>query len=669
MKIALVGNTNAGKTTFLNTVCGVSQKTSNYPGTTVELFKAKTKYQNREHEIIDLPGTYSLTPFSEEEKVTRKLLLEGNFDLVVQVIEPKYKKRAMAFTLELMEMGVPLFIVINNKNDIWKQTDCFLENLKKELAISGVSLNALKKESKKLFFEEIKDLKIEPKDYKNTLKKLHLNLEYEIETIRKNVGIENLWLVLKTLEKDQEIIKQNKINDTDFIEEDRDYCLEIRQNRFQYLEENFSGCSDNSAVKREAQPKPNQERENKPQLSNLSNKIDTILLNKWLGIPIFLFLMWIVFQVTFTLGAIPMDWIDSLIGSLQEFLAQKLPGNLWSSVLIDGIIGGVGATLVFLPPILLLFFFLSILQQSGYLARTAYLLDSIMRKIGLGGKSFVPLLMGFGCSVPAIMATRTLTSRKEKIITSMMVPFMSCGAKLPVYTLFISAFFKPEHQGNAMFALYVFGILMGILSGLFFNKIIKDKKRALLLEMPDYTLPKLKNVWKYVWNSGKAFLRKAGMIILPLAVVLWFLFTFPLQEVSSNENNLSNPIEHSYAAQLGKTIEPVFKPLGFDWRISTGLIAGLGAKEVFVSTFGTMYSLEEEDEAGLIAKLQNDPIFTPLSVISLLIFVLIYTPCVAVIGMLKQELGTKWALIGLFYPTMLAWIISLLIYQIGLLIF
>lgn len=669
MKIALVGNTNAGKTTLLNTLCGISQETSNYPGTTVELFKANTKHKNVQYEIIDLPGTYSLTPFSEEEKVARKLLQEEKFDLVVQVINPRFKRRAMAFTLELMEMGLPLFIVINNKDEVWTQASCFLSNMKNELSISGVSLDVLRKESKNLFFEKIQRQNVQSKNYQKTLEKIHSSLHKEIALLKKNTQIENLWTVLKILENDQEIIEQNSVDSSSLIKGDKDYCLETKNNRFNFLEEHLSGCLGFSGCGYKHNRHLNRRQSNYHCPHHISDKIDAIILNKWLGIPIFLFLMWGVFQATFTLGAIPMDWIDGLIGKLQEGLANGLPESLWTSVLVDGIVGGVGATLIFLPPILLLFFFLSILQQSGYLARTAYLLDSLMQKIGLGGKSFVPLLMGFGCSVPAIMATRTLTSRKEKIITSMMVPFMSCGAKLPVYTLFISAFFSDKNQGNVLFALYVFGILMGIFSGMFFNKFVKDKKRALLLEVPDYTLPKIKNVWRYVWGSAKEFLKKAGIVILPLSILLWFLFSFPLQDQTIENENLGSPIEQSYAAQIGKTVEPIFKPLGFDWRISTGLIAGLGAKEVFVSTFGTMYSLDEDDEQGLIAKLQNDPIFTPLTVISLLIFVLIYTPCVAVLGILKQELGTKWALIGLIYPTVLAWILSFLVYQIGSLIF
>ncbi|MEA2006876.1 MAG: ferrous iron transport protein B [Patescibacteria group bacterium] len=666
IKIALVGNTNAGKTTLLNTLCGLNQETSNYPGTTVELFKAETKYEEIEYEITDLPGTYSLTPFSEEEKVTREILQKNEFDLVVQVIESKFKKRSLAFTLELMEMELPLMIVVNNKDNVWHKADFFLQNIKKHLGISGINLNAFEKKAKELFFYEITKNKSQIINYEKILNEVHNSLQNEIVKIKKEFKINNLWIILKFLENDQEIITKFQATDklASLLKEadtDKNYSLEIKNNRFHFIEFHLSkylgfggrqGKCGNGAHRFQNQENCNCSFFN-------TDKIDALLLNKWLGIPIFLCLMWFIFQTTFTLGAIPMDWIDGLIGLFQEKLVSVLPQNLLSSVLIDGVIGGVGATLVFLPPIMFLFFFLSILQQSGYLARTAYLLDNLMQKIGLGGKSFVPLLMGFGCSVPAIMATRTLTSRKDRIITSMMVPFMSCGAKLPVYTVFIAAFFEEQWQGTVLFSLYVFGILMSVFSGFFFNKFMKDKKSHLLLELPSYTLPKLKNICRAVWISAREFLYKAGRVILPLAVILWFLFTFPIQ------NNESVPIEESYAAQIGKTVEPVFEPLGFDWRISTGLIAGLGAKEVFIATFGAMYSLEENDEEGLILQLQNDPIFTPLSVLSLLIFVLIYTPCVAVIGVLKQEFGWNWGFIGLIYPTVLAWILSFSVYQIG----
>jgi len=659
-KIALVGNTNAGKTTFLNTICGLSQETSNYPGTTVELFKAKVEYKKIQYQIVDLPGTYSLAPFSDEEKVARKILQEEKFDLVVQIIEPAFKKRSLAFTLELMELGLPLFIVINNKNNTQKQTDHLLNDLEKELSISSISINALKKETKNLFFEKIQKQKTDPEKYQKALDQIHHSLNKEIKNLQEKFKINNLWIALKILENDQEIInkyiKNKDLNKIYNQLKNTDYNLKIKNNRFNFIEHHL--------LKYSKPEKHNQQHlnchKNKSTSSHfISDKIDHILLNKWFGIPIFLFLMWLVFQATFTFGAIPISWIDNSIKLLQENFRNLLPNNLWSSALIDGAIGGVGATLVFLPPIMLLFFFLSLFQQSGYLTRIAYLLNNLMSKIGLGGKSFMPLLIGFGCNVPAIMATKTLTSKKERIITAMMIPFMSCGTKLPIYTLFISAFFAQQYRSSVLFIIYIFGILMGIFSGSIFNRIIKERKMSFFLELPAYTMPKLKNVWQSIWRETKRFLYKAGKIILPFSIILWFLFSFPMI------NNKSVNIEKSYAANIGKFIEPIFKPLGFDWRISTGLIAGLGAKEVFISTFGTIYSLDKKDQEGLILKLQNDPIFTLPTVISLLVFILIYTPCIAVISVIKQEFGWKLAMIEFIYPILLAWILSFLIYKIS----
>ena len=668
IKIALVGNTNAGKTTFLNIIGGFSQETSNYPGTTVEIFTAKIKYQNIQYEVTDLPGTYSLTPFSDEEKVAREILQKEKFDLVIQVIEPAFKKRSLTFTLELMELNLPLFLVINNKNDSWQQADCFLGQVKQKLNISGIVVNALNKDTKNKFFEAILNYDFKSVDYQTILYAIHKNLCKEVKNLEAEIKTSNLWEIFKILEEDTELLekyssKLKKIEETLKVQ-DKDYGLEVKNNRYDFIEryliQHFHRrhhhrfhSQHNSWHRHFYQKCPH----------SFTDILDNILLNKWLGIPIFLFFMWLMFEATFTLGAIPMDLIDSGFGFLQDKLTIILPPSLLSSVLIDGVIGGVGATLVFLPPIMLLFFFLSLLQQSGYLARTAYLLDSLMQRMGLSGKAFVPLLMGFGCNAPAIMATRTLGSRKERIITAMMIPFMSCGAKLPVYTLFISAFFATKYQGTILFGLYCLGVLISLLIGIFFNKFLKEKECPLLLELPAYSLPRLKNIWQSVWRPTKEFLYKAGKVILPLSIILWFLFSFP------QVNNENVFITESYAAQIGKVVEPIFKPLGFDWKISTGLIAGLGAKEVFVSTFGTLYSLAEGNETGLILKLQNDPIFSTLTVISLLIFVLIYTPCIAVIAILKQEFGSKWAMAGVLYPTLLAWLLSFLVYQIGLIIF
>lgn len=659
IKIVLIGNTNAGKTTFLNTIGGLSQTTSNYPGTTVEIFVAKIKNQNVQYEIVDLPGIYSLAAFSLEEKVTSKILQTGKFDLVVQLIEPAAQKRSLTLTLELMELGVPLFLVLNNKQGIWQQANCLLKKVEQKLGITGIVIDARQPATKAKFFAALTRDKLSPPKCSALLSTVHESLQPEIKKLQLKLKRANFWEVLKVLENNQAILRKYpaaKPLAENFALKDEDYGLAIKNNRYFFLEKYFR--------KFFARPKTQTQgrractyRGKCPYF--MTDRIDNILLNRWLGIPLFLLLLFLIFETTFTLGALPMNFIESTFSLLQAKLTLILPQNLWTAAFIEGILGGVGAVLVFLPPIMLLFFFFALLQQSGYLARTAYLLDHLVQKIGLSGKSFVPLLMGFGCNVPAIMATRTLVSRKEKIITAMMIPFMSCGAKLPVYTLLIAAFFAPQYQGIVLFGLYCFGILVALLTGILVHKFRQTGKPPLLLELPAYTLPRLRDVWLAIIEPAKAFLLKAGKVILPLTLIFWALFSFPQIE------ELETDLEQSYAAQLGTAIEPIFAPLGFDWRISLGLIAGLGAKEALISTFGTLYSVAAEGSNGLILKLQNDPIFTPLTALTLLIFVLLYTPCLAVIAVFRQEFGNKWAVFGFLYPTLLAWGCAFLVFRIG----
>lgn len=387
------------------------------------------------------------------------------------------------------------------------------------------------------------------------------------------------------------------------------------------------------------------------------NKIDKILLNKVVGIPIFFFIIWIMFQTVFSLGQVPMDLLDYGISSLQNWLVGVMPQSIWSSLLIDGVIGGVGAMLVFLPLIIILFFFISLFRQTGYLSRISILFEKVFTKIGLSGKSIVPLSMGFGCNVPAIMALNTLETKREKIITAMMIPFLSCSATLPIYTLLIAAFFPVELRGTILFLLYVSGIFLSFLTGLIFHKILKNDEFRKPLKLPNYKVPKIKNILSAIWLTTRSFLFKAGKIILPFSIIIWFLFTFPLTE--------GNPaqVEESYAAQIGMAVEPIFEPIGFDWRINTALFGALGAKEVFISTLGIFYSLDVSTDEGLIQALQNDPNITFLTAVLILIFVLVYSPCIPVIGVIKEKFSTKWAIIAFIYPTGLAWLICFIIYQ------
>jgi len=393
------------------------------------------------------------------------------------------------------------------------------------------------------------------------------------------------------------------------------------------------------------------------------NKIDKILTNKLTGIPIFLLIMWSTFQLIFTLGSIPMNLIDKGIAFIQSSLSENLAQTWWKSLIIDGALGGIGAMLVFLPLIISLFFFLSLLQQTGYLNRVSHLFKSTLKIVGLRGESIIPLIMGYGCNVPAIMATKTLRTRREKIITTMMIPFLSCSATLPVFTLLIAAFFEEQWRGTILFGLYILGTMLAFLTGLLLNKSIKGTISTAPSILPEYKIPKLKTLWISIWGPLKSFITKAGKIILPFSIIIWMLFSFP------QTNNVRPTIQASYAGQISMAIEPIFKPIGFDWRIVTGLLGALGAKEIFISTLGILYSLESPTPEGLIHALQNDPAFNPFTAIILLIFILVYSPCIPVIGTIKHQFGGRWAFFSFIYPTILAWIICFIIYQTGLLFF
>jgi len=394
----------------------------------------------------------------------------------------------------------------------------------------------------------------------------------------------------------------------------------------------------------------------------IKSTTDKILLNKFIGIPIFFLLMWLIFQAIFTIGSIPMNWIDKGIVLLKGILTGMIPTVWWKSLIIDGMIGGIGSMLVFLPLIILLFFFLSILEQTGYLNRVSYLFKSTLKIVGLRGESMIPLIMGYGCNVPAIMAVRNLKTRREKIVTAMMIPFLSCSATLPVFTLLIAAFFEEQWRGTILFGLYILGIFFAFLTGAIFSKFVKGEISTAPIILPEYKIPKMKNLWISIWDPLKSFTIKAGKIILPFSILIWILFSFP------QINNVPPKIQESYAGQLSMAIAPIFKPIGFDWRIVTGLFGALGAKEVFISTFGILYSLETVSTEGLIHSLQNDPAFNPFIAIILLIFILLYAPCIPVIATMNQQFGKKWAIISFLYPTALAWTICFIIYQVGRLI-
>lgn len=395
--------------------------------------------------------------------------------------------------------------------------------------------------------------------------------------------------------------------------------------------------------------------------SSWTTFLDAVFLHSLLGIGVFLLFMWIIFQLTFTLGAYPMDWIDAGFGFLQDALRALLGTGFLPSLLVDGVLTGVGGTVIFLPNLIMLFLFLSLMQESGYLARSSYLFNSLFKKVGIPGKASVHLLMGFVCNVPSVMAVRAMESRKEKVITAMMTLFMSCGARLPVYTLLISAFIPFGYQGATLFAIYIFGILVAFATGYVMNRARPNVRRSrLLMEMPDLVFPSFSKTLSFVIQKSKIFLFRVGKFIVPASVILWFLFSFPATALEEKG------IEASYGASVSRTIEPVFAPLGFDWKITAGILSGLAAKEVMVAAFAELYNTTE-DEEELGTALQNSGIFSLPVALALLVFTLLYTPCIAVLGAIKEELGTKWMLFATVYPTALAWVFAFLVYRISLL--
>jgi ferrous iron transport protein B len=397
------------------------------------------------------------------------------------------------------------------------------------------------------------------------------------------------------------------------------------------------------------------------QKSFWSNFLDTVFLHSFFGILVFFLLLFLLFQATFSLGALPMDWIDSGVSHLQESARQILGTGLLASFFIDGIIAGVGGTLIFLPNILILFFFLSLLKESGYLARTSFLFDVFFQKIGISGRASIPLLMGFGCNVPSIMAIKMFESKKEQIIVAMMTLFMSCGARLPVYTLLISAFIPENFQAISLFSIYILGIGVAFMTGKILSVAYKRKQRTSLIahQMPALLFPQWKKAVQYAWQKGKDFAINVGKFIVPVSAILWVLFTFPLQ------NNAPAEIENSYGASIGKTIAPIFSPMDFDWKISTALLSGLAAKEVMVTTFSQLYSSQNSEEL-VQENIKNSGDFSLPSALALLVFTLLYTPCVAVLGVIRKELGNKWTIVATIYPSAIAWIFSFFTFHITL---
>ena len=671
INVALVGNPNCGKTSLFNFASGAHERVGNYSGVTVDAKVGHAEYEGYEFNLVDLPGTYSLSAYSPEELYVRKQLIEHTPDIVINVIDSSNLERNLYLTTQLIDMHIKMVVALNMFDETEKRGDNVdydkLGSLFGIPMIPTVFTNGRGVEN--LFHEIIKIYEMQ-EDEDPHYRHIHINHGHEIENgiaeIQDHLKKENdvrqrystRYLAIKLLERDKDVERYiQTMPDAKEIFEHRDQAaLRVKEETLQDSETAIMDAKYgfiHGALK-EAEYTPGHEKDT----YQITHVLDSIMTNKYVGFPIFLIMLCIMFTATFVLGAYPMEWIEDGIALLGDFIGKNLPAGPVKDMLIDGVIGGVGSVIVFLPQILILYFFISFMEDSGYMARAAFIMDKIMHKMGLHGKSFIPLIMGFGCNVPAVMATRTIESRRSRIVTMLILPFMSCEARIPIYVMIIGSFFAVKYQSLIMMGLYLTGIIMAVIMSKIFTKfMVKGEDTPFVMELPPYRFPTTKAVCRHTWEKGKQYLKKMGGIILVASIIVWTLGYFPHNESLQHQQQL----EQSYIGQMGKTIEPIFAPQGFNWKLDVGLVSGIGAKEIVASTIGVLYG----DENAIA----NDNSITSLTAFCFLLFVLLYFPCIATIAAIKGETGSwKWALFAALYTTALAWIVSALVYQIGSLI-
>ena len=626
IKIALVGQPNVGKSMLINSISNSRLKVGNFSGVTVEKKEVIFKYKNYNIKIIDLPGSYSLENYSLEEKVVKNFLNQNEYDIILNVIDSTNLQRNLLLTSELLDLNKKMVIALNMSDEAKKEN----------ILINNEKLSSL------------------------------LNTPCIKTSATKKDGITKLLeQIIKTFEEDKNTFKHSFT--THILNQD-----EILAKRFDFVKNIIQQCVKIEEIKEKT----------------TTEKIDSILMNKFIGLPIFLFLMWGLFQLTFTLGEIPMGYIDTFFSSFIDLIKNIIGDNQLSSLLGDGVIAGISAVVMFLPNILILFLGISLLEGTGYMSRVAFLLDGTFHKFGLHGKSFIPLVTGFGCSVPAYMAARTLKNERDKLLTLFIIGFMSCGARLPIYVLFVGAFFGANNAGNILFIIYISGAILGLFAAKFLRAVVfKGKDEPFVMEMPKYRLPSLKLVYKEITNKAFMYLKKAGTFILAASILIWFMSNYPkypniedeinqkielaindeVKKELQNELALYN-LENSYLGKLGKFSEPFFAPLGFDWKMAVALEAGLAAKEVVVSTLSILYGLGEsenpdEPTTTLVEKIKTNIPFE--AAISFIVFVMIYLPCLAASMVFTKEAGGWKYLVYLFiFTTTTAWIMSFIAYNI-----
>ncbi|MCR2114652.1 ferrous iron transport protein B [Campylobacter upsaliensis] len=647
INIILVGQPNVGKSSLINALCKSNLKVGNFPGVTVEKASAKIVYKNYTLEFIDLPGTYALDGYSEEEKITQNYIKTQNYDLIINILDSTNLKRNLILSTQLLECQKKMILALNMSDEAKKEGFSIdVKRLEELIKTPSISISSRTKEN----LNALLDLIIQTHEAAFTpfLRPYGEQLEEELAKIQQDIEKLNLNENPRAYAVS---LLQNKIQNN--------VCQEMVKNSQNRLFERYQSQNIDEIFKEDllafCAELSQQISKQKPTSNNITRSLDALLINKYFGVPIFLFLMWVLFQLTFTLGAIPMDYIEMGFGALGDLCKEYISNELLASVLADGIIGGVGAVILFLPNILILFFGIALLETTGYMSRVAFLLDGILHKFGLHGKSFIPLITGFGCSVPAFMATRTLKNKGDRLLTLFVINFMSCGARLPVYVLFIGAFFESEQAGNYLFGIYILGAFLGLLAAKFLKMTaFRGIDEPFIMEMPKYRMPNWNLVCQMSLNKAKMYLKKAGTFILLASVLIWFASNFPIQTNAPEDEKEAAElqIENSYLGQFGKTIEPIFAPLEFDWKLSVSLLSGLAAKEVMISTLGVLYALGEDLDENNENLRQTLALNIPFSTaVAYILFVMIYNPCFAATIVFAKESGKVKYMLYLFLFT------------------
>ena len=702
INVALVGNPNCGKTSLFNVASGAHEHVGNYSGVTVDAKEGFFDYQGYHFRIIDLPGTYSLSAYSPEEIYVRKHIIEETPDVIINVVDASNLERNLYLTTQLIDMNVRMVVALNmydelqasgNQLDHEKLSQLMGVPMVPTIGRNGTGFDELlhhiidiyegsdfitKKIQKQVRTEVMEDLESWHKDYipnhhegdHSFFRHIHINhgpvIEKAIDEIKKSLAFNEeirhkysiRFLAIKLLEKDKEIEKVVSTfpNGTVILNVRDKVSADIQKSLNEDSEQALTDAKYGfiTGALKETFTDNHLEKE------QTTKVIDSIVTHRIWGYPIFFLFMYIMFECTFALGEYPMMGIEWVVEQVSNVMHGLLPEGPLKDMVIDGIIGGVGGVIVFLPNILILYFFISIMEDSGYMARAAFIMDKIMHRMGLHGKSFIPLIMGFGCNVPAILASRTIEDKKCRLITILVNPLMSCSARLPIYLVLVAAFF-PHWGSLVLLGIYATGIMLAVIMARLFSKfLVKGDDTPFVMELPPYRIPTRKAILRHTWEKGAQYLKKMGGIIMVASIIIWFLGYYPNHDAYSTT---ASQQEHSYIGQIGKAIEPIIEPLGFDWKLGIGLISGAGAKELVVSTLGVLYTNESDIEN---VNLSDRIPITPVVALAYMLFVLIYFPCVATLAAIKQESGSwKWALFAACYTTILAWVVAFLVNQIG----